>query len=164
MSNDMSHRRAPLKYGLQLGYWHAAATVSEDRAVVAELERLGCFDSVWVAESYGSDVFSRLGWMASFTERLRLGSNILPIWGRTPTTTAQGAMTLDHLSNGRVVLALGVAGPPVTEGWWGQPFDKPLARTREYIDVMRQVLQRNGPVSSPGPLYPLPLREGLGRP
>jgi F420-dependent oxidoreductase-like protein len=160
----VSKKHVPLKFGLQLGYWPAAATVDEDREVVTALEKLGGFDSVWLAESYGSELFSRLGWMAGFTKRLRLGSNILPIWGRTPTTTAQGAMTLDHLSNGRVVLALGVSGPPVTEGWWGQSFDKPVSRTREYIAIMRQVLARNGPVVSPGPLYPLPLREGPGRP
>lgn len=165
MSNGLpSGREIPLKFGLQLGYWDATARVREDREVVTELEKLGGFDSVWVAESYGSDVFSRLGWMAAFTERIRLGSNILPIWGRAPTTSAQGAMTLDHLSNGRVVLALGVSGPPAAEGWWGQQFDKPVSRTREYVAIMRQVLAREGPVASPGPLYPLPLREGPGRP
>ncbi len=155
-----------LKLGLQLGYWGAQRP--DDLVPIAqEAERLG-FDSVWTAESWGSDAFTPLAWIGAHTTRIRLGTSVVQLSARTPTATAMAALTLDHLSNGRVVLGLGVSGPQVVEGWYGQPFSKPLARTREYIDVIRQVLRRDAPVTNPGEHYPLPYTGtgswGMGKP
>jgi F420-dependent oxidoreductase-like protein len=132
-----------------------------------EAERLG-FDSVWTAEAWGSDAFTPLAYIAAHTERIKLGTSVVQLSARTPTATAMAALTLDHLSGGRVILGLGVSGPQVVEGWYGQPFSKPLARTREYISIIRQVLAREAPVSNDGPHYPLPYEGegswGLGKP
>jgi len=128
---------------------------------VLEAERLG-FDSVWAAEAYGSDALIPLAWWGSATQRLKLGTAIVQISARTPAATAMAAMTLDHLSNGRLILGLGVSGPQVVEGWYGQPFAKPLARTREYITILREIWARQGPVTNDGPHYPLPLPGGTG--
>jgi len=122
-----------------------------------EAERLG-FDAVFTAEAWGSDAFTPLTWIAAHTRRIRLGTAVVQLSARTPTATAMHTLTLDHLSGGRVILGLGVSGPQVVEGWYGQPFARPLARTREYIAIIRQVLRRQEPVSSPGPHYPLPYR------
>ena len=157
-----------MKLGLQLGYW-GANPPSGLRELAQAAERLG-YDSIWTAEAYGSDALTPLAWLAASTERIRLGSGICQLSARTPTAMAMAAMTLDHLSNGRLILGLGVSGPQVVEGWYGQPFDKPLARTREYISIIRQVLGRESPVSNPGPHYPLPYPPdakgswGLGKP
>src|SRR4051812_5139974 len=129
--------------------------------VVAEAERLG-FDSMWAAEAYGSDVVTPLAWWGSATERLRLGSAIMQMSARTPAAAAMAAMTLDHLSGGRFILGLGVSGPQVVEGWYGQPFGKPLARTREYISIIRAILRRDGPVTFEGDWYTLPYPDGTG--
>jgi F420-dependent oxidoreductase-like protein len=126
---------------------------------VREAERLG-FESIWTAEAYGSDALMPLAWWGSQTERIKLGTAIVQISARTPAATAMAAMTLDHLSGGRLILGLGVSGPQVVEGWYGQPFAKPLARTREYIGILRDIWARNGPVTNDGPHYSLPLREG----
>ncbi len=155
-----------LKLGLQLGYWGAQRP--DDLVPIAqEAERLG-FDSVWTAEAWGSDAFTPLAWIGAHTTRIRLGTSVVQLSARTPTATAMAALTLDHLSNGRVILGLGVSGPQVVEGWYGQPFSKPLARTREYIDVIRQVLRRDAPVTNPGEHYPLPYTGagswGMGKP
>jgi F420-dependent oxidoreductase-like protein len=104
----------------------------------------------------GLDAFTPLTWLAAHTERIRLGTAVVQLSARTPAATAMHTLTLDHLSNGRVTLGLGVSGPQVVEGWYGQPFGKPLARTREYIDIIRQILRREAPVSNDGPHYPLP--------
>jgi len=145
-----------LKLGLQLGYW--SATPPQGWVDLARrAEALG-FDSVWTAEAYGSDALTPLAYLAALTTRIRLGTGICQISARTPTATAMAAMTLDHLSHGRMLLGLGVSGPQVVEGWYGQPFAKPLARTREYVDIVRQVLAREQPVASAGPHYPLPYR------
>jgi F420-dependent oxidoreductase-like protein len=150
---------ASLKLGLQLGYW--GAQPPDDFVELAqEAESLG-FDSVWTAEAWGSDCFTPLAWIGAHTSRIRLGTSVAQLSARTPTATAMAALTLDHLSHGRMILGLGVSGPQVVEGWYGQPFSKPLARTREYIDIIRQVLRRDAPVKSPGPHYPLP-RTGEG--
>jgi F420-dependent oxidoreductase-like protein len=117
---------------------------------------------VWTAEAYGSDALTPLAWWGAGTERIGLGTAIVQISARTPAATAMAAMTLDHLSGGRVILGLGVSGPQVVEGWYGQPFARPLARMREYIGIVRQVWAREGPVSSEGPHYPLPFRGGTG--
>ncbi len=151
-----------LKLGLNFGYWAGGPPPGAEESVL-EAERLG-FDSVWTAEAYGSDALMPLAWWGSRTERIKLGTAIVQISARTPAATAMAAMTLDHLSGGRVILGLGVSGPQVVEGWYGQPFAKPLARTREYIGIVRDIWAREGPVTSEGPHYPLPLRERPGGP
>jgi F420-dependent oxidoreductase-like protein len=154
-----------LKLGLQLGYWQAQPPPNFVEAA-QEAESLG-YDSVWTAEAWGSDAFTPLAWIGAHTSKIKLGTSIVQLSGRTPTSTAMHALTLDHLSGGRMILGLGVSGPQVVEGWYGQPFSKPLARTREYVDIVRQVLRREGPVTSDGPHYPLPYRGegswGLGK-
>jgi F420-dependent oxidoreductase-like protein len=117
---------------------------------------------MWTAEAYGSDVLVPLTWWGASTERIKLGTAIMQISARTPAASAMAAMTLDHLSGGRVILGLGVSGPQVVEGWYGQPFAKPLARTREYIAILRKIWAREGPVTNDGPHYPLPLPNGTG--
>ena len=149
-----------LKLGLQLGYWGSGPPAHAPE-LVAEAERLG-YDSIWTAESYGSDALTPLAWWGAATSRVRLGTSLCQLSARTPTAMAMAAQTLDHLSGGRFVLGLGVSGPQVVEGWYGQPFTKPLARTREYVDIVRRVLERAEPVTSPGPHYPLPYPGGLG--
>jgi F420-dependent oxidoreductase-like protein len=155
-----------LKLGLQLGYW-GAQPPENIVATAQEAERLG-FDAIFTAETWGSDAFTPLTWVGANTKRIRLGTSIAQLSARTPTATAMAALTLDHLSQGRMILGLGVSGPQVVEGWYGQPFSKPLARTREYIDIVRQVLRREAPVTSSSPHYPLPYRGegawGLGKP
>jgi F420-dependent oxidoreductase-like protein len=150
----------PLKLGLQLGYWGAGPPPNAAEQV-REAERLG-FDSMWTAESYGSDALTPLAWWGSQTSRVRLGTSLCQLSARTPTAMAMAALTLDHLSGGRFVLGLGVSGPQVVEGWYGQPFPKPLARTREYVDIVRKVLARAEPVTNDGPHYPLPYPGGTG--
>ena len=149
-----------MKLGLQFGYWGAGPPAHALDQVV-EAERLG-YDSVWTAESWGSDALTPLAWWGSHTTRVRLGTDLIQISARQPTATAMAALTMDHLSGGRFVLGLGVSGPQVVEGWYGRPFAKPLARTREYVDVIRQVLARDAPVTNDGEHYPLPLPGGLG--
>ena len=149
-----------LKLGLSLGYW-AGGPPANAQETLLEAERLG-FDSVWTAEAYGSDVFTPLAWWGAATSRIGLGTAIAQISARAPTATAMAAMSMDHLSGGRFRLGLGVSGPQVVEGWYGQPFAKPLARMREYIAIVRDVLDREGPVTGDGPHYPLPLPGGTG--
>ena len=155
-----------MKLGLQLGYWHAQPpTRHRDMVHLAEARGL---DMVTTAESWGSDAFTPLAWWGAATSRIRLGTSVAQLSARTPTACAMAAMTLDHLSGGRHVLGLGVSGPQVVEGWYGQPFAHPLARTREYVAVVRAVLERRGPVVSDGPHHPLPYdgpdASGLGTP
>ena len=149
-----------LRLGLSIGYW-AGGPPPGAAASVLEAERLG-FDSVWTAEAYGSDALMPLAWWGAATERIKLGTSIVQISARTPAATAMAAMTLDHLSGGRLILGLGVSGPQVVEGWYGQPFEKPLARMREYIGVLRDIWAREGPVTNDGPHYPLPVPGGTG--
>ena len=149
-----------MKLGLQLGYWGAGPPAGA-QDLVLEAERLG-YDSVWTAESWGSDALSPLAWWGSRTSRIRLGTDLIQLSARQPTATAMAALTMDHLSGGRFVLGLGVSGPQVVEGWYGMPFPKPLARTREYVRIVREVLAREERVTSPGPHYPLPYPGGLG--
>ena len=155
-----------MKLALQLGYW-GAQPPPDAVAKIIEAERLG-YDAVFTAESWGSDCFTPLSWWGSQTQRIKLGTSIVQLSARTPTATAMAALTLDHLSGGRVILGLGVSGPQVVEGWYGQPFGQPLARTREYVDIVRQVFARRAPVTNDGPHYPLPYRGpnsvGLGKP
>jgi F420-dependent oxidoreductase-like protein len=155
-----------MKLGLVLGYWgaHKPGNIVE---LAQEAERLG-FDSVWSAESWGSDAFSPLVWIAAQTDTIKLGTGVVQISARTPTATAMHALTLDHLSDGRLILGLGVSGPQVVEGWYGQPFAKPLARTREYVEIVRRVLAREAPLDFPGEHYQHPYHGpgsvGLGKP
>ena len=149
-----------LKLGLQLGYWGSQPPPHALEQAL-EAERLG-FDSVWTDEAYGSDALTPLAWWGSRTSRIRLGTALCQLSARTPTAMGMAAITLDHLSGGRFVLGLGVSGPQVVEGWYGQSFPKPLARTREYLSVVRQVLARSGPVTNDGPHYPLPYPGGTG--
>jgi F420-dependent oxidoreductase-like protein len=155
-----------MKLGLQLGYWGAKAPENHAE-LVAAAEDAG-FDAVFTAEAWGSDAYTPLAWWGSSTQRVRLGTSVVQLSARTPTACAMAALTLDHLSGGRHILGLGVSGPQVVEGWYGQRFPKPLARTREYIDIVRQVWARKAPVTSAGPHYPLPLTgegtTGLGKP
>ena len=144
-----------LRIGIQTGYWSRKPPKGIVPALVAA-EALG-LDSVWTAEAYGSDAFTPLAWWGSRTRRLRLGTGIAQMAARTPTATAMQAITLDHLSRGRFVLGLGASGPQVVEGWYGQPYRRPLARTREYVDVVRQVFARERPVSADGEFFRLPL-------
>jgi F420-dependent oxidoreductase-like protein len=155
-----------MKLGLQLGYW-GAGPPEGTAELVAAAEDAG-FDAIFTAEAWGSDAFTPLAWWGRETSRVRLGTSIVQMSGRTPTSIAMHALTLDHLSNGRVILGMGVSGPQVVEGWYGQPFAKPLARTREVVDIIRQVLAREAPVTNDGPHYPLPYTGegsvGLGKP
>jgi F420-dependent oxidoreductase-like protein len=149
-----------LKLGLNTGYWAGGPPPAAAEAV-AEAERLG-FDSMWAAEAYGSDVLTPLAWWGSQTSNLKIGTAIMQMSARTPAAAAMAAMTMDHLSGGRFVLGLGVSGPQVVEGWYGQPFAKPLARTREYISILRAIWAREGPVVFEGEHYTLPLSDGTG--
>jgi len=153
-----------MKLGLALGYWSGRPPPDMERAV-ATAEELG-FDSVWTAEAYGSDALTPLAYFAAKTRRLRLGSGIAQMAARTPAATAMAAMTLDHLSNGRFILGLGASGPQVVEGWYGQPFPRPLARTREYVEIVRAIIARERPVEYDGSHYvlPYPGGTGLGKP
>ncbi|HLH13966.1 MAG TPA: LLM class F420-dependent oxidoreductase [Solirubrobacteraceae bacterium] len=151
---------ADLKLGLNTGYWAGGPPPGAVEAI-AEAEKLG-FDSMWTAEAYGSDCLTPLAWWGASTRRIKLGTAIVQMSARQPAATAMAAMTMDHLSGGRFVLGLGVSGPQVVEGWYGMPFAKPLARTREYINILRDVWAREGPVTAPGPHYPLPLPDGTG--
>jgi F420-dependent oxidoreductase-like protein len=155
-----------MKLGLQLGYWGAAMPANAAEMVVAADE--AGYDAVFTAESWGSDVFTPLAWWGSATRNVRLGTAVAQLSARTPTAAAMAALTLDHLSGGRAILGLGVSGPQVVEGWYGAPFGKPLARTREYVGIIRQVLAREAPVANAGPHYPLPYTgsgaDGLGKP
>lgn len=149
-----------MKLGLNTGYW-SAGPPADVLDQVAEAERLG-FDSIWTAEAYGSDALSPLAWWGASTTTLRLGTAIMQMSARTPTATAMAALTMDHLSGGRFILGLGASGPQVVEGWYGQPYPKPLARTREYVDIVRQVFARQAPVTLDGAHYQLPYRGGTG--
>jgi F420-dependent oxidoreductase-like protein len=147
-----------MRLGLALGYWGRGP--SPDHLPLAqEAERLG-YDSVWTAEAWGSDVFTPLTWIAAHTTRIRLGTCVAQMAARTPAATAMHALTLDHLSGGRMLLGLGLSGPQVVEGWYGRPFPRsPLTASREYVEELRRLLRRER--SSP---YDGPDGTGLGKP
>ncbi|MEU8545726.1 LLM class F420-dependent oxidoreductase [Streptomyces roseoverticillatus] len=156
-----------MRLGLALGYWGRGPD-PRHLELAREAERLG-YHSVWTAEAWGSDAFTPLTWIAAHTSRIRLGTAVAQMAARSPTATAMHALTLDHLSGGRLLLGLGLSGPQVVEGWYGRPFpDSPLTATREYVDVVRQVLRRRAPVTLEGRHHALPYRgpgaTGLGRP
>ena len=143
-----------MKLGLQLGYW-GARPIDRFIELAQHAERLG-FDIVCCAEAYGSDAFTPLAAIAARTSRIKLGTAIMQISARTPAAAAMTAITLDHISNGRLCLGVGVSGPQVVEGWYGMPFRKPLERTREWLAIFRKILAREQPVSFEGAQYQLP--------
>jgi F420-dependent oxidoreductase-like protein len=150
-----------MRLGLHIGYWGLGMTAPEQLALVQEAERLG-YDSVWTAEAYGSDAATILGWLAQATERIKLGSAIFQMPGRSPAMTAMTAATLDQLSHGRFILGLGSSGPQVAEGWHGQRFARQLQRTREYVAIVRKALTRERLVFK-GETLELPLPDGPGK-
>src|SRR5499433_2696338 len=154
-----------MRLGLNMGYSGSALRINVP--LVQEADRLG-FHSVWSAEAYGSDAVSTLTWVAALTKQIHVGTAIMQIAARTPTLTATTAITLDQLSGGRFLLGLGVSGPQVVEGWHGVPFGKPLARTREYVEIVRSVWRREKPVEFKGQYYQIPYAgsdaTGLGKP
>jgi len=154
-----------IRFGLNVGY--SGAQLAIDMDLVREAERLG-FHSVWTAEAYGSDAVTPLAWIGGQTRTIRLGSAIMQMSARTPAMTASTATSLDQLSGGRFLLGLGVSGPQVVEGWHGQPFGKPLTRTREYIEIVRAIWARERPLEHQGEHYQIPYRgpgaTGLGKP
>ncbi len=149
-----------MRLGLSLGYW-GSRPAQEMVTLVQEAERLG-YDSVWTAEAYGSDAVTPLAWLGALTTRIKLGSGIMQMSARVPAMTAMTAATLDLLSGGRVLLGLGVSGPQVVEGWHGQPYGKPLQRTREYVEIVRAIWQRNAPLTYSGAEYHIPIAGGTG--
>jgi F420-dependent oxidoreductase-like protein len=153
-----------VKLGLAVGYWTAGPPAGIDETI-ATAEELG-FDSIWTAEAYGSDALTPLAWWGSRTSRVKLGTSIAQISARTPAAMAMAAMTLDHLSGGRFVLGLGASGPQVVEGWYGQPYPRPLERTREYVEVIRRIVARKEPLEFRGKQYhvPYPGGTGVGKP
>jgi len=155
-----------MKLGLIWGYWGQLPPPNLIETTVLA-EELG-FDSVWTAEAWGSDAFSPLAYLAGHTSKIKLGTSVVQIAARTPTATAMHAITLDHLSNGRLILGLGASGPQVVEGWYGRPYRKPLARTREYVEIIRRVLAREEPLVFDGEFYQHPYfgegSTGLGKP
>lgn len=154
-----------LQLGYNTGYW-SSGPPSGALDGVLEADRLG-FDSVWTAEAYGSDALTPLAWWGSRTEQIRLGTAIMQMSARTPAATAMAAITLDHLSGGRFILGIGASGPQVVEGWYGRPYPRPLERTREYVTILRDIIDREGPVEFHGRHHDLPYTgadgTGLGK-
>jgi F420-dependent oxidoreductase-like protein len=154
-----------VRIGYFMSYWGRGPG---DRLAMAEAaDRLG-YSTVWSAEAYGSDAATVLSWIAGRTERIDIGSGIFQMPARTPAMTAMTTITLDHLSEGRFHLGLGVSGPQVVEGWHGRPYGKPLGLTREYVSIVRSILERSEPVTHDGEHYQLPFTGdgalGLGKP
>jgi F420-dependent oxidoreductase-like protein len=150
-----------VKLGVHVGYWGLGLSADDQLALVQEAERLG-YDSVWTAEAYGSDAATILGWLAQATSRIRLGSAIFQMPGRSAAMTAMTAATLDQLSGGRMILGIGSSGPQVAEGWHGQRFGRQLQRTREYVEVVRKALARER-LEYRGETLELPLPDGPGK-
>ncbi len=151
-----------LKLGINLGYWGIGPAGDDAVEVVRAAEQLG-YESVWAAESYGSDVVSVLAWLAAQTETINLGAAIMQVPARPPAAAAMAGATIDKLSGGRFLFGFGPSGPQVSEGWYGVPYAKPWGRTREYIEVVREIVARKGPVEHDGTHYTLPLPDGEGK-
>lgn len=150
-----------MKLGVHIGYWGLGLTSEDQLEIVQEAERLG-YDSVWAAEAYGSDTATVLGWLAGQTSTIRLGSGIFQMPGRSAAMTAMTAATIDQISNGRMILGIGSSGPQVSEGWHGVRFGKQLARTRDYVAVLRMALARER-LEYSGETLELPLPDGPGK-
>ncbi|HTT95891.1 MAG TPA: LLM class F420-dependent oxidoreductase [Solirubrobacterales bacterium] len=151
-----------LKLGVNLGYWGIGPAGEEALDAVLAAEKLG-YESVWVAESYGSDVVSVLAWLAGQTQTINLGAAILQVPARPPAAAAMAGATIDKLSGGRFLFGFGPSGPQVSEGWYGVSYAKPWGRTREYIEVVREIVAREGPLEHHGAHYDLPLPGGEGK-
>ena len=147
-----------MRLGLMLG---VVEDPKQQVALALEAERLG-YESVWFGEIYGSDCFTPLTWIGAQTTKLKLGTSIMQLSARTPANAAMTATTIDLFSEGRLILGIGVSGPQVVEGWYGQPYGKPLARTREWIELFRKFMARDEPVSHDGEYFQLPLDGGTG--
>src|ERR687893_1960280 len=150
-----------MRLGLNVGYWGLGLSAEDQLALVRDAEAAG-YDSVWASEAYGSDTATVLAWLAANTRKIRIGSAIFQMPGRTPAMTAMTAATLDQLSNGRMILGIGSSGPQVAEGWHGQPFAKQLQRTREYVEILRKALARER-LEYHGETYELPIPDGPGK-
>jgi len=151
-----------MKLGVHIGYWGLGLTSEDQLAIVREAESLG-YDSVWAAEAYGSDAATILAWLAGQTSTIKLASGIFQMPGRSPAMTAMTAATIDQLSEGRMILGIGSSGPQVSEGWHGVRFGKQLARTRDYVAVLRMALARER-VQYVSETLELPLPDGPGKP
>src|SRR6266540_1680498 len=148
-----------MRLGLNLGYW---GSNPEDNVTLArEADRLG-FHSVWTAEAYGSDAVTTLTWLAAKTEKINVGTAIMQMTARAPAMTAMTAATLDLLTGGRMLLGIGASGPQVVEGWHGVPYGKPVMRAREYVEIVRKILEREQPLEHHGEHYDIPTRSGSG--
>jgi F420-dependent oxidoreductase-like protein len=152
----------PVKLGLNLGYWGIGPQGDEAVEFVQAAERAG-YDSVWVAESYGSDVVSVLGWLVPQTETIKLGAAIMQVPARPPAAAAMAGCTIDALSGGRFIFGFGPSGPQVSEGWYGVPYAKPWGRTREYVEIVREIVAREDRLEYDGTHYKLPLADGEGK-
>ncbi|MGH2781590.1 MAG: LLM class F420-dependent oxidoreductase [Thermoleophilaceae bacterium] len=156
-----------MRLGINFGYQDWGAGLPRAIELAREADRLG-FHSGWTAEAYGTDCITPLTWLAASTERLNVGSAIMQMPARTPAMTAMTAATLDLMSGGRFLLGLGLSGPQVVEGWHGQPYGKPLVKTREYVEIVRTILAREGPLEHHGEHYDIPFSgpaaTGLGKP
>jgi F420-dependent oxidoreductase-like protein len=150
-----------MKLGLNLGYWGIGPQGDEATEIVQAVERFG-YDSVWAAESYGSDAVSVLAYLAAKTETIQLGAAILQVPARPPAAAAMAGVTIDALSNGRFIFGFGPSGPQVSEGWYGVPYEKPWGRTREYVEIVKEIVAREGRLEHSGEHYTLPLMEGEG--
>lgn len=142
-----------MKLGLMLGYTGAHFELDMERVLLAE--KLG-YDSVWTAEAWGSDAVSPLAWIGALTTTIRLGTAIMQCPGRTPANAAMTAMTMDAMSGGRFIMGLGTSGPQVVEGWHGVPFNKPLTWLKEYIHIVRTILERQEKLAFDGVRYQIP--------
>jgi F420-dependent oxidoreductase-like protein len=151
-----------LKLGLNLGYWGIGPAGEEALEVVRHAESHG-YESVWAAESYGSDVVSVLAWLGAQTEKIRLGAAIMQVPARPPAAAAMAGCTIDKLTGGRFIFGFGPSGPQVSEGWYGVPYAKPWGRTREYVEIVREIVAREGPLEHRGEHYTLPLEGGEGK-
>jgi F420-dependent oxidoreductase-like protein len=149
-----------MKIATSIGYW-SAGPPPDAAELFAAAEGLE-FDQIWTAEAYGSDAWTPLAWWGSATRHVRLGTAVSQISARPPATLAMTAMTMDHLTGGRLIVGVGTSNPQVVEGWYGQPYPRPLERTREYIDIFRAAVARAAPVEYQGRHYQLPLAGGTG--
>ena len=149
-----------MRLGLSTGYWGSGPPSGVVEAIETA-DRLG-FEHVWTAEAYGSDALTPLAWWGANTQNVKLGTSIMQMSARTPAATAMAAMTMDHLSGGRFIAGIGASGPQVVEGWYGQPYSRPLERTREYVNIMRQIFAREDTVGFEGKHFQLPFPHGTG--
>jgi F420-dependent oxidoreductase-like protein len=151
-----------LKLGLNLGYWGIGPEGAEALEAVQAAEAAG-YDSVWVAEAYGSDIISILAWLAPQTKTIGLGAAVMQVPARPPAAAAMAGATIDKLSGGRFIFGFGPSGPQVSEGWYGVPYSKPWGRTREYVGIVREIIAREGPLTHHGEHFDLPLPDGEGK-